>query len=80
MDCSLLVGLRKEWLVVGISVTSCPHCGVGHTGSTFVIYCHQSIIHCTTLKMHMINITSVFVDPDFSLTMDIFNYGRAFLF
>jgi hypothetical protein len=42
MDYSLLVGLHKEWLVVGITVTSCPHCGVGHAVSTFVIYCHQS--------------------------------------
>jgi len=49
MDCSLLVGLRKEWLV-GIPVTSCPHCDVGHTVSTFVIYCHQSTIHCKKVK------------------------------
>jgi len=56
MDCSLLVGLHKEWLVVGVTVTFCPHCGVGHTVSTVVIYCHQSTVHCSTLKMHMVNI------------------------
>jgi len=58
MDCSLLIGFHKEWFVVGITVTSCPHCGVGHT----VIYCHQSIIHCCTLKMHMVKVKFVFVE------------------
>jgi hypothetical protein len=78
MDYPLLVGLHKECreLVIGSTVMSCHHCGVGHPVIPFVIDCNKRIMHNNIIKMY----ACLKYTQNRQFKMDTFNYGKDFSF